>query len=73
MYWDNTTGNVNWTQVALELLCSYSEMEATASVLLQEHHDAAQGCDPLQLIKNFLTIYFQLKIGSNIRQDLMYY
>lgn len=53
MYWDNTTGNMNWTQVALEFLCFYTEMEATASVPPEKHRDAAEGCDPLQFNKKF--------------------
>lgn len=38
MYWNNTTGNVFQTQVALKFLCSHTEIEATAPVLLEKHH-----------------------------------
>lgn len=65
MYWENTAGNVHLTQVALKLLCSHTEMESTASVLLQKHHlcsmCAAKGCDPLQLNKQTPTNIFPIK------------
>lgn len=59
------------TQGALKVLYSHTEIEATASIprsirMLQKdviHYS---------LIKNFLPIYFQLKI-SNFRQDLKDY
>lgn len=68
--WANTAGNVHQTQEALKLLCSHTEMEPTASMLQQKHQDAAEGCEPLQLKKEFPPIYFQIKI-SNFMQDLI--
>lgn len=47
--------------ISLEFLCSYSEMETTAFMLLQEHHDAAQGCDPLQFNKKLPNNIFPIK------------
>lgn len=72
MYWNNTTGNVHQTQVALKFLCSHRGWKQQPQRCYRSIRVLQKDVIHYSLIKKFLPIYLQLKI-SNFRQDLRDY